>query len=235
MAKIISFYGADNKVGTTILAQSFAESLVKKNKKVLFVAFTVDENCDYNNNRNVFIRNFKAKIESGILTSEDILRDAYRENNLYIIGGIGDLDESRDYFPKHGEYFLDVAKQVFDVIVVDNGAELNQGLAVAGLMNADDRFLVLTQQETVLNNYENKIKPFELLNLDFKVVILNKFAEYDPYSEGYILKRLNIKNDILKIDLVEDERKMERERKTFISMENKKVLKSMAKLEKKVN
>lgn len=222
MAKIIAFHGSDNKVGTTMIAQSAAEILAEgmKDKKILFVVFTNKENCEYTDNENYFITDFKTKMENKNLKAEHILSNSFKNENLYFIGGIADVESSRDYFPRHGEFFLEKAKEIFDVIVIDTGSEVDQGLALAGLIQADLRCLVITQQETAIKAQEKKEIFFSSTNINIKKLIINKFIEGDSFTCEYIKERLNFfeNEGIETIKYLDNYRDAERKKKTFVNL-----------------
>ncbi len=232
MSKVIAFHGADNKVGTTMITQSIAESIAKKleDRKVLFISLTGDKNCEFNKNSKTFIKNFKANIEGELLTGDNLERSTYRQDNLYIIGGIGNEKNVRDYFPKHGEYILNKAREVFDLILVDTGSELDQGLALGGLIYSDLRYLVMTQQETAIASYEQKIDDLKFMDILFEKVILNKYLIEDYYNLKYIKNRLNLEKECLIVGYSDLYRQAEREKMTFFSMKSSKVKKDIEKI-----
>ncbi|NLY70925.1 MAG: hypothetical protein GX076_04500 [Clostridiales bacterium] len=156
-------------------------------------------------------------------------------DNLYHIAGIESIGVSRFYHPETAKYFLDTVKDCFDIIIVDSGNELDDGLAIGALENIEERFCIITQQESVLKNYE-KLKPiYSKLGFCFNGMIVNKHNSGNYYDLDYISKRLSICSDqILKVEMTDYYLQAEMDRCTLINYNDKNYINDIIELSNQI-
>jgi hypothetical protein len=109
--------------------------------------------------------------------------------NLFVLGGVVNEEEERYYMPESAACLMDVAERAFDVVVADSGSRLDNGLSFGALSYDANRFLVLTQQETVLSRWEKRKPLYERLGVMPKAYILNNYIEKDIYPADYVTRR----------------------------------------------
>lgn len=223
MNNIVILHGVDHKVGTTMLTQSVAEMIAgeKKDYKVLLLCLNGRKSTDYVREEFESITQVKMQIDNRIISGKDLIKACRCQENLYMMAGIGKTEEERYYYPDTAEYILNKLKNEFDLILVDSGNTLDNGLALGSLNFSSIRLLILTQQETMLRRYEELLPLYEKLNLSFSGYIVNKYSSLDPYDLGYLSIRLDtIKKDITRIEMASTSRQAEMEYKTLLAFKD---------------
>ena len=192
--KIFVFHGCDYKVGTTMTAQASAELIAKKRKdlKILFLCLNGRASTNYCGEDVKSIEMIKMRADNNLLTEEDIRKISCMKNELHVIGGVSGILTHRYYSTEFPEQILHLAVNIFDLIVVDSGNDIDSGLAVGALKLTEHRFMVMAQNETILRRYEIIKSLYDALDISFKYFVINRYAKDDPHDEKYIRKRLNM-------------------------------------------
>lgn len=220
---LFSFHGADHKVGTTMTAQSAAETISfhYPNLKILLTAMNGRESSEYVRELPVSIDSMKFHIDNKMISAEDFLKTCTHKGNFYIMAGISNETEARYYHPDMAGYLLEEVAPEFDLVIADTGNELDNGLAVGALSLSESVFLILTQQESVLRRYEKNRKLLDDLGVGIGNFIVNKYYEQDPYGLSYLSDRLETgREKILKVDSAGWSRQAEIDNKTLLEYKN---------------
>jgi len=179
--KVITFFGADSKVGTTMIAQSVAEMLSKRtNLKVGLLFLGGHPSKTFFKSAAAGLDNIKVKLLNKILSSHELLGACVNQDNLYILPGNDYILDTRHYHPDHIEYLLELASGLFDVILIDAGYNIDSGMAIASLNSSSFKYLVTTQQTSARENFE-RIASQIFTILDIRVneflLLVNKYVK----------------------------------------------------------
>ena len=192
MGKIISFYGADNKVGTTQISQCCAEYIAQTNPdiEVLYISGDGGHGSDYFESVGETIDNIRPFLAQSLIDIEDLKKKAKFEDNLYVLGG-KNTPKTSDYFtPEMIELLLSSAKEKFDLIIIDAGCRLEEGISLGSLFSSDQIYLVLNQTESSLRNFEWHVNLYSKLGIEFSKYLINKYDKDSAYELDYIYERL---------------------------------------------
>jgi MinD-like ATPase involved in chromosome partitioning or flagellar assembly len=152
-----------------------------------------------------------------MLTLTEFMQICYRSGNLYMLAGVRRLFEQRLYGPQMSEYIIDLVRDAFDLILIDCGNELDNGLALGALRRSDVRLLIVTQQESVLARYEALRSTYEMLKITYQKIIVNKYIQDDPHDASYLAKRMQRhKNDMIAVFLAKYARQAEIDYRTLL-------------------
>lgn len=190
------FFGTDNKVGTTMLAQSVAEIIAdNKELKVLLLPLGGSAILDYvESYSGASLEALKSRLDSGILTSAELFDATAKIDNLYILKNIDSLTARRFFTPAHIEKLLTLATKTFDLVVVDAGSNIEFGTVIGSLIHAKNKFLIATQNEKSISNFIwTKQQVFDPLKINCFNVVVNK-AIYSSAldTDKDIARRLNL-------------------------------------------
>lgn len=180
MRKIIGFFGGDSQVGTTMTAQSFAEKLAERNKKVLFISGSGKFGDPFRTlSEKHSIDDLKAAVRSGEVSADEFSQTIEKCRGIYVLPSVRNPLNAK-YFPENTyEIMLKSAAEEFDYVVIDGGNDANLGLTISALSFADRRYFITTQQPMALKRLamlnQSILQP---LNFGGKLII-NKFM-YDP-------------------------------------------------------
>lgn len=179
---IITFFGADSKVGTTMIAQSTAEMLAQNTNADIGLFFLNGKpsTCYMKRKDKIGLDDIKIKLMNNILTSNELTEACVKENHhLYILPGAEFLLDVRHYHPEHIEQLIKLAAERFSLIIIDAGHNIDSGMAIAALNMTKNKYLVTTQQEMTRKNYERmESQVFRRLQIepdDFMLVV-NKYV-----------------------------------------------------------
>lgn len=181
-SSIITFFGADSKVGTTMIAQSTAELLAKNTGLKVGLLFL------NNNPSNYYIRKkdklgidgIKNKLFNNILTSSELVDSCLQTApNLFILTGVEYLLDARQYQPEYIDRLIKLAAERLNIIIIDAGSNIDSGIAIAALNATKYRYLVTTQQENIRKNFERidrqVLKQLQIDSGSF-MLVLNKYV-----------------------------------------------------------
>lgn len=223
MSSVYVFHGADSKAGTTMISQSVAEYIASNNKdiKVMLISMHGRSGTDYIDRVGESIESIRLHLDNRLLNVEKLVEGCRRTDNLHMIGGVDSIEQVRNYHPDMAGYLLDSLIGVFDLIFVDTGNEIDNALAIGALERIEERYCVITQQESMLKRYEKKKPLFEKLGISFSSYIVNKHTSSDLYDLRYIEKRLNLTPErLIKVSMSGYERQAESERRTLLYYKN---------------
>lgn len=179
--KIISFFGADSKVGTTMVSQCVAEMLSQNTNISICLMFLNEcKGTNYINKRVVYnLDNIRAKLANELIAEKDILDISINyKNNLSILPGPLDILNMRYYHPEDIEKLISIVENIYDVVIIDSGCRLDCALSVASLNTTVHKVLVTTQQNNSFKNFERISQQiFDLMDINQKefMLIINKY------------------------------------------------------------
>ena len=180
---IITFFGADNKVGTTMVAQSTAEMLSKNtNAKIGLLFLSGNPSTSYIKSKGkAGLDDIKIKLMNNILSADEVFSVCTKENeNLYLLPGADYILDIRHYHPEYIDRLIQLASEKFNLIIIDTGSNIDSGMAIAALNSTKNKYLVATQQETARVNFERiesqVLKRLQIEPGDFMLVV-NKYIK----------------------------------------------------------
>lgn len=201
-SKIIVFYGADDKVGVTMVCQSigsYVANKVAKTEKVLLLHLDGKPGMDYTEDTAYGLDEIKVRLESDVLTRQELIDACKKDGNLYNLKGTTNLLERRTYQPDIVEKLFHLAEGYFDLILVDAGSDIDMGLSIGSLEATDKLILVTTQQQSSLNSFKCKSHQIlDALDIVFAHCVINKYVEKGfLQGESQIESKLGLKTMVL--------------------------------------
>jgi len=193
----IALHGGDHKMGVTMLAQCIAEHLAEtlEEKSVVQAVLHGDPGGDYCGAAVQSVEGMRSYLEQNVLNCGEMMRDCKVEDRLYLLRGVLRPEQRRMYHPRIAQYLLEQLRTQADFIVADTGSEADDGLAVGTLRAADYRCLVLTQQESALSRWERHRNLYRRLEIDFQLVLVDRYLPEAPYTKEYLAERLEFPAD----------------------------------------
>ena len=191
MKHVIGFFGGDSQVGTTMIAQSVAELLKERGKRVLLIRGSGKYGGEFAHaGARSSLDDLKAGIRSGKISEDDLDQVIEEVKGIWVLPSVRNPMSVR-YFPENTyEVMLASAGEEFDYIVIDGGEDANSGLMISALNISDDRFFITTQQSKSVHRFlllqKNVLEPLQLQGQ----LIINKYVA-DP--------ALFLKQDVLSL------------------------------------
>ncbi len=223
MAKTHVFHGVDGKTGTTMITQSVAELIAfnRKEIKVMTISMHGKPGTEYVDRVGESIEGIRLHLDNRLLDVGKLTEECRKIDNFYMLGGVETIGQARNYQPEMAAYLLESIEDAFDLIFVDAGNDIDNGLAVGALESIEDRHCVITQQESILRRYERVRPVWDGLNISFSSYIVNKYVDRDPYDLHYIAERLGVEREKLaRVHASGYERQAESDHRTLLSFKN---------------
>lgn len=197
MNNIISFFGGDHKCGTGMLSQCVAERIaaVMPRLKLLLIHTNGRLSAEYSPTVNESMDSIRPYLSDRLLDPDETFEKSRWKDNLHIISGARELGSGTIYDPEMTRYFLSVLRTRFDLILCDSGAEIEHGLSLGSLLSSDYLYLVITQSECAIRNYEFQAGILHKLQISANYFVINKFDKNNPYNNRYIQERLNMDSE----------------------------------------
>ncbi|MCT4596620.1 MAG: hypothetical protein N4A50_01915 [Vallitalea sp.] len=221
---IITFFGADSKVGTTQVAQSIAEEIVDKSyARVCLVFLDGESGTDY---FDISFRNnidtIKIKLISNLATVDEIFDISENiKDNLFVIEGTKSILYRKEYQPEHISYLLNILSVACDLVVVDAGSCIDRAMSIAALTSTNHRYLVTTQQANSLRRYKEKKPILERLSLDDFQIIVNKHMANGALLTTFDIAKLYSHPYLSKIDFSRYALQAENDKKSLLHYKDK--------------
>lgn len=179
--KIVSFFGADARVGTTMIscltARFFSELYPCEKFLLIHCGRNVGSmgSCDVNT---LGFDGIETALKSSVLKPDQLIASCSEVNeNLYVLKNSGQIAERRAIHPDEIEDIANIASQSCRLVFIDSGSSCEYGSTVGGL-NADVNIFIATQQASALTAYkEQKTQILESLGISFDAWIINKYID----------------------------------------------------------
>jgi CO dehydrogenase nickel-insertion accessory protein CooC1 len=84
----------------------------------------------------------------------------------------------------------------FDLVIIDAGSEIDNGLAFGALGLKCQKYIVMEQTESSLKRYEKNRELYERFGIYFNKYILNKYFDNDPLTINYVSSRLGLEKSL---------------------------------------
>lgn len=189
----IVFFGADSGVGCTMITQCAAEYLAQRNqdKKILMLCLSGYSGVDYTKmNFDYSIDDLQIKLQSDVLTVEELESMCGVSHNLYVLQGCRSIRQRISYFPEDIQKIIKLGKENFDYIVIDAGGSVEIGMGLGALQAGGKNILVTTQSKIAAARYRQKLKFIQPLNINFDMCIVNSFVLGFSLPEERELKKI---------------------------------------------
>ncbi len=191
MCKVITFFGGDSQVGTSMIAQSVGETLARNNYKTLLLLAS----CQYGNDyikENIELSFDDIRFDNETLSLQyNIERAIYDYNKLDIIQCSNNMIAIRYYGEVELKKVLDSVESKYEYILIDGGHNIQFGLTMASLKLSSMKYFVINQYEKCLRRFINTLDT--ILNpLDYKgKIIVNKYTNSATlYNQNELLKMI---------------------------------------------
>lgn len=222
---IVNFLGIDHKVGTTMITQSIADAIAYNDPSLNIIRLALHNRLglDYYPHAVGSVDDLLISLDVKYLDAEDFEAVSHKTGSLRVLGGLKDISLGRKFGIEETKYLLKFVSERYDLVIVDAGAELDNGLTAGALSMGDQLFYVATQSESCLQQFSHMMPVVKLCcSKQPSAVILNKFLVNEVYNVQYISKRLDMDKKVFKtVPMVDDYLKAERDHVSFFGRRNK--------------
>ena len=197
--RIIACFGTHSGAGVTTTVLSMARSLSQRvEEKVLVLSLNSWDPADYfYPYTGQYLNDLKVDLKTQNLTPARLSEALCHYESFYHLAGNRDIKMQRFYQPYEIEHLISVAKQLFDVILIDGGTHFDTAPTVQAYLSSNLRFLVTNQEEKGYRGYypyifHQLIEPAGGKAEDFLLVV-NKYQPANTLiSEKALEEELNM-------------------------------------------
>ncbi len=151
MKDVITFFGGEAKVGTTMICQSFAEELAAKGKRVLLLFASSELYDNYMQSDETAGIDELRDLEE--ITEEDVRKVIRTKGNLSFVSGITRPFLIKYFSPELIKNICDAMADKFDYIVVDGGSNYQYPLPLSALRAATKRYFVIMAKSRCVSRF----------------------------------------------------------------------------------
>ena len=180
--RVVAFCGTQPQVGVTSLALSVASRLgTLTGTKVGVLGLNPWNPGDffirYSGN---YLDEFSTQLANKVLNSSQLLNSMGKYNSFYYLAGNRSIKKQFKYYQEEINFLINLAKEVFDLLILDAGSHFDNAMSLEALANSDVTFLITNQQSCGYRawtySFEQIIEPLGYKKSDF-LLILNKYHE----------------------------------------------------------
>ncbi|WP_200843193.1 ParA family protein [Rossellomorea marisflavi] len=179
--RVVTFYGTHSSVGVSTTTLNVARSLsAKTSDRVLVLSLNAWDPADYfYDYKGEHLNDLKVDLKTKSLTPLRLNEALHQYKDFYHLAGNRDIKIQRYFTPEEVKHLLDVAKESFDIILVDGGTHFDTAIAAQTFLSSDLKFLVTTQEDKGFRGYfpyvfQQMLEPVGGKKEDF-MLIINRF------------------------------------------------------------
>ncbi|MDQ0255489.1 Flp pilus assembly CpaE family ATPase [Evansella vedderi] len=154
--RLVGFFGTHSGAGVSTTTLNTAHRLaMKTNAKVLVLSLNPWDPSDYFlQYRGKYLNDLKVALKTNNFSDETLLDAVYQyEDSFYHLAGNRDIKMQRYYNTDEIAKLIEVAKNCFDIILIDAGTHFDNACYAQSYVNSDLKFLVTTQDEKGYRGY----------------------------------------------------------------------------------
>jgi len=236
---VYGFFGADSKVGTTMISSLIAKIIARrsKDKTVFYLSLSGQSGIewlstiDYKSN----INESKISMRNNMLSLPELKKISYAVYpNLFVLKGESNLVEGQLYHQKEIYNLLNLIRSNFDIVILDlgNSNNLTLRMTYAGLMKADNKILITNQFNKSLYMYENSknqvLKYFDMQ--PFRFIMVNNYIDSSFLYKLRKLEEYYKLSVIAKLPFVEDNFKAQYDGNPEVFLQDKEFMRGITKV-----
>ncbi|QAS54820.1 ParA family protein [Halobacillus litoralis] len=179
--KVVTFFGTHSGAGVSTTVLNIAEAVSQKaQEKVLVLSLNAWDPSDYFlNYKGKYLNDLKVDLKNKNLTSSNLREALFQHHNFYHLAGNRDIKLQRYFTNEEIEHLIEVAKESFDLILIDGGTHFDTALATQAYVSSNLRFIVTNQEDKGYRGYfphvfQQLIEPSGGKKSDF-MLIINRF------------------------------------------------------------
>lgn len=179
--RVISFFGTHSGAGVSTTVMNVAHTLGSMaEQKVLVLSLNPWDKADYFlDYRGKYLDEIRIDLRNKEFTQEKLKLAVHDHGSFSQLAGNRDVKLQRYYQPIEIDNLISVAKETFDVILIDAGAQFDNACYAQSFVSAGLRFLITTQEDKGYRHlypliYQQLIAPFNYSKDDF-ILLINKY------------------------------------------------------------
>ncbi|MFC0273780.1 ParA family protein [Metabacillus herbersteinensis] len=179
--KVASFFGTHSGAGVSTTVLNLARAISDRVQgKVLVLSLNAWDPSDYFLEYNgSYLNDLKVDLKTQSLTPAKLSESLYQYKNFYHLAGNRDIKLQRYYRNEEIAHLIEVASEMFDLILIDGGTHFDTACAAQAFVSSNLKFVITSQEDKGYRGYfphvfQQLIEPSGASRNDFMLVI-NKY------------------------------------------------------------
>ncbi|WJV32200.1 ParA family protein (plasmid) [Rossellomorea sp. AcN35-11] len=153
--RIVAFFGTHPGVGVSTTVFNVAKVISERvHGKVLVLSLNAWDSADYfYDYRGKYLNDLKVDLSSQSLTIAQFNGSLHQHKTFYHLAGNRDVKMQRYFKNYEIQHLLDVAKEEFDLILIDGGVHFDNAIAAQVYVQSNLKFMITSQEEKGYRGY----------------------------------------------------------------------------------
>ncbi|UAL49894.1 ParA family protein (plasmid) [Sutcliffiella horikoshii] len=197
--RVITFSGTHSGAGVSTTTLNVAKALAERvTNKVVVLSLNPWDPADYfTEYRGKHLDDIKVDLKTRNLTEQKLLDSTFLIDGFHLLAGNRDVKLQRYYKPEEIHHLIKVAKQTFDVVLIDTGTHFDNACYAQAFMESEMKFLVTTQEPKGYRGYwphifHQLVQPMGAKAEDFMLIINQYESELSLISEKDLSEELDM-------------------------------------------
>ncbi|NLP52199.1 ParA family protein [Bacillus sp. RO1] len=197
--RVITFSGTHSGAGVSTTVLNVAKALAQRvTNKVVVLSLNPWDPADYfTEYRGKYLDDMKVELKTKNLTEQKLLDSTFLTNGFHLLAGNRDVKLQRYYNPEEIHHLINVAKQTFDVVLIDTGTHFDNACYGQAFLESEMKFLVTTQEPKGYRGYwphtfHQLLQPMKIKTEDFMLIINKYESELSLISEKDLSEELDM-------------------------------------------
>jgi Flp pilus assembly CpaE family ATPase len=179
--RIVAFFGTHPGVGVSTTVFNVAKVIADRiHGKVLVLSLNAWDAADYfYDYRGKYLNDLKVDLSSESLTATQLHGSLHEHKSFYHLAGNRDVKMQRYFKNNEIQHLLDVAKDEYDLILIDGGVHFDNAVAAQVYIQSNLKFMITSQEEKGYRGYfpyifHQLLEPMGGKKEDF-MLLINRF------------------------------------------------------------
>lgn len=206
--RIVSFFGTHSGAGVSTTVLNLARNLSERIQgKVLVLSLNAWDPSDYFlDYRGQYLNDLKVDLKTRSLTETKLKEALFEYKGFYHLAGNRDIKLQRYYTNEEISHLIEVAKEIFEVILIDGGTHFDTACASQAFISSELKFIVTNQEDKGYRGYfphvfQQLLEPTGTSKNDFMLVINKYQPNMSLISENDLEEELEMQKIALIPDL----------------------------------
>ncbi len=192
----IAFFGTHPGVGVTTIAMGAADYISKKvDGRIGVLNLNPWDEGIHEVEKGKSLDEIYTAMKNNSLDHDQLFQAFSKQNEFYTLQGNRDLKKIIYYDYKTISKLIEMSEELFDLVILDVGAHMENALSIQGMLSADMHYLVTTQERKGLFSFaKTQEQILDWLKFDpaHFLLIVNKNSEQRSILPRTISLKLNV-------------------------------------------
>lgn len=150
MSNVLTFFSPVGNIGLTATVHTIAATLSSRTESRIAVLNlnAWDDGTDYIEEPDFTLDQIKSRLSGRMFHNDEDFLSKFTQirENFLVLSGNRDTKLERLYTVDEVKYLIERTKELFDIVLIDAGSHVDNALSAEALEQADDIFILLSQQ-----------------------------------------------------------------------------------------